>query len=161
MYETGVEIHDEVVEHCHSSIKNWKKHKQDLASNKNKTCSSTALLSENNSIPHIEIFHGNGLQMEGHSGEALVGFDRIYAGAAVESKDISKIKNLLSPGGILVAPVDDELVKIVRLGSISRDKLNKKPDRNEFTQQTISGVRFAPFLQHPMIRTLIPSRFVS
>lgn len=154
----GVEIHDEVVEHCHSSIKNWKKHKQDLASNKNKTCSSTALLSENNSIPHIEIFHGNGLQMEGHSGEALVGFDRIYAGAAVESKDISKIKNLLSPGGILVAPVDDELVKIVRLGSISRDKLNKKPDRNEFTQQTISGVRFAPFLQHPMIRTLIPSR---
>ena len=46
-----------------------------------------------------------------------------------------------------LAPVDDELVKVVM---ISRDD-------EDFTQQVLSGVRFAPLLHFPRMETIIPS----
>ena len=60
-------------------------------------------------IPHIEIINGNGLQISSTTGETVVGFDRIYIGAAVENVDLPQIKKLLSPGGILVGPGEFEL----------------------------------------------------
>lgn len=54
--------------------------------------------------PHIEIIHGNGLEIDASRGEGVVGFDRIYVGAAVERRNLSKLTRLLRPGGILVGP---------------------------------------------------------
>lgn len=48
-------------------------------------------------------------------------------------------------------PVDDELVKVVRIGS------SRNGDTEDFTQQVLSGVRFASLLHFPRIETVIPS----
>ena len=53
---------------------------------------------------HLKIIHGNGISVVSSSGESIVGFDRIYIGAAVERSDLPNITKLLSPGGILVGP---------------------------------------------------------
>lgn len=64
--------------------------------------------------------------------------------------------------------VDDELVKVVRIGN--SEVLNRPPSpprslrgqppplSADFSQQVISGVRFAPLLPHPSIPTVLPSR---
>lgn len=54
--------------------------------------------------PDIQIIKGNGLNILKTKGESVVGFDRIYIGAAVDKEDLAKITKLLSPGGILVGP---------------------------------------------------------
>lgn len=55
-------------------------------------------------LPHIEIIHGNGLNISHTSGESATGFDRIYIGAAVEGSKLPSLTKLLRPGGILVGP---------------------------------------------------------
>jgi len=61
-------------------------------------------------------------------------------------------KKMLKPGGILVGPVGDELVKIVRSQS-------QNPDGNkQFDTRVIAGVRFAPLTANPSIQTVIPAR---
>ena len=52
----------------------------------------------------IHIIKGNGLNILTSQGEGVVGFDRIYIGAAVDKEDLANIIELLSPGGILVGP---------------------------------------------------------
>jgi len=128
----GIEIHMDVVKHSKNAIDAWK----------HASARDSA---------QIHIIHGNGLEVDATCGECAMGFDRIYVGAAVERRNLNKLTALLRPGGILVGPVDDELVKVVRIGS-SRDG-----DAEDFTQQVLSGVRFAPLLHFPKIETVIPS----
>lgn len=97
-YTIGVELHDDVIEHCKTSVARWK--------------ASTAEVKDGNSTIHfmddkiadIQIVKGNGLNILRTKGEGVVGFDRIYIGAAVDKEDLDNITKLLSPGGILVGP---------------------------------------------------------
>jgi hypothetical protein len=118
--------------------------------------------------PDIQLIRGNGLNVLKSKGEGVVGFDRIYIGAAVEREDIANITKLLSPNGILVGPVDDELVKVVRVGNISLEvegdlATNEGGNSSlagldqEFTSQILSGVRFAPLVAKPSMSTVIPA----
>jgi len=156
----GVELHDDVIEHCKTSIAKWK----------------TAAVEDRNEGPtfhfvdataDIHIIKGNGLNILTSQGEGVVGFDRIYIGAAVDKEDLANIIELLSPGGILVGPVDDELVKVARVGVIARrleaDHMDSGDEdlsdlNEEFTSQILSGVRFAPLVMSPVVNTIIPSR---
>lgn len=81
----GVEINSSVLEHCHASMGRWKAD-QDVE------------------LAHMEFFHGNGLHIDASIGESLIGYDRIYVGAAVESSCVKQLASLLRLGGILVAP---------------------------------------------------------
>lgn len=96
-FHVGVELHDDVIEHCKTSIAKWK----------------TAAVEDRNEGPtfhfvdataDIHIIKGNGLNILTSQGEGVVGFDRIYIGAAVDKEDLANIIELLSPGGILVGP---------------------------------------------------------
>lgn len=134
----GVEIHEDVVQHSTRAIERWKKNYQ-LAQD----------------ISHIEIFHGNALEIDAEKGEAALGFDRIYIGAAIGMDDLPQFQQLLKPGGILVGPVEDELLKVVRNHASSHNS------DDGFTQHIISGVRFAPLITYPSIETVIPARIWS
>lgn len=59
---------------------------------------------DSSAIADIQIIKGNGLNILKTKGEGIVGFDRIYIGAAVDKEDLDSITKLLSPGGILVGP---------------------------------------------------------
>jgi hypothetical protein len=84
-----------------------------------------------------------------------LGFDRIYIGAAIELYQLAMFKKLLKPGGILVGPIDGELMKIVRLQT-SCDRSGV--EAQEYSQEVLSPVRFAPLVSHPRIETVIPAR---
>ena len=88
----GIEIHRDVITHCKNALKAWNAKKSQGTYTKISTRS------------HPQIIHGNGLFISSQNGEAMVGFDRIYIGAATERDDLARMSNLLSPGGILVAP---------------------------------------------------------
>jgi len=88
------------------------------------------------------IIHGNGLEIS-NEGESIFGYDRIYVGAAITSTDLRNIQQLLAPGGILIAPVEGRLTKIKRL--------------DEFAEQIITSVNFAPLLAYPKISVAIPA----
>lgn len=64
--------------------------------------------------------------------------------------------------------MDDELVKVVRVGNISLEMednhMGTEDDdssltglNEEFTSQLLSGVRFAPLVMSPAVNTVIPS----
>lgn len=80
----GVDIHKEVVEHSLASVQRWK------AATQNEL--------------HLEFIRGNGLNIDHTKGEGLVGFDRIYVGAALERASLNRLSSLLRIGGVLVAP---------------------------------------------------------
>lgn len=82
----GIEIHADVVQHSKTAIEEWRR--------------STA----SPNTPSIQILHGNGLDVISDKGESVIGFDRIYVGAAVERRNLNKLTRLLRPGGILVGP---------------------------------------------------------
>lgn len=130
----GVEIHREVVEHSQNAISEWK---------------STFPAA----IPHIDIVHGNALNLAMEEGEALIGFDRIYVGAAIEPSALSKLTVLLKPGGVLVGPVGDELQKIVRIKNTTVEASS-----DDLSIQVISGVRFASLVSSPNLKAVLPSR---
>lgn len=119
----GIEIHEDVVQHCKESIASWK-----------------IAYPPARRIHHIDIIRGNALEVDTEKGECALGFDRIYIGAAIEKHQLQQFKKLLKPGGILVGPgkfsisqqissllgvyltdlmlvhtVEDELVKVVRI----------------------------------------------
>lgn len=123
----GIEIREDVITHSKTSVLNWKKKYPE----------------------NLKIVHGNALCVSS-KGESLVGFDRIYIGASVDKANLPNITKLLSPGGVLIGPVDDELVKIVRIGI-----------EDDFTQHVLSGVRFAPLVTTPDIDTVLPARLWS
>ena len=88
----GIEIHRDVIVHCQNALKAWSAKKSQGPDTKTSKRS------------HPQIIHGNGLFISSQNGEAMVGFDRIYIGAATERDDLAQMSKLLSPGGILVAP---------------------------------------------------------
>ncbi|CAJ1962717.1 unnamed protein product [Cylindrotheca closterium] len=130
-----VEIHEDVIQHSTRAMECWKERHQSAMA-----------------ISDIEIIHGNALEIDAEEGEAVLGFDRIYIGAAIETEDLHKFQKLLKPGGILVGPVEDELLKVVR-NHTSGHNID-----NEFSQYVISGVRFAPLIAYPSIETVIAAR---
>lgn len=129
-----MEVHQDVIRHSEAAIAAWKR-----------------AYPEGRKIQHIHIIHGNALELQADKGECALGFDRIYIGAAIETENLALFKKLLKPGGILVGPVDDELVKVVR---------SQRPvpnDADEFSVQVISAVRFAPLIARPAMKTVIPA----
>jgi len=154
----GVELHDDVIAHCKTSIAKWKM-------NTVEERDGVYVFHFADCTADIKIIKGNGLNILKTKGESVVGFDRIYIGAAVDKEDLANITKLLSPGGILVGPVDDELVKVMRVGNISLEVEGDREDDNsslvglneEFTSQILSGVRFAPLVLKPVVNTVIPA----
>ena len=94
---TGVELHDEVIEHCKASIGRWK-------TNIVEELNGVSTFHFADGTPDIQVIKGNGLNILKSKGESVVGFDRIYIGAAVDKEELANITKLLSPGGILVGP---------------------------------------------------------
>ncbi|KAK1736274.1 protein-L-isoaspartate(D-aspartate) O-methyltransferase [Skeletonema marinoi] len=156
----GVELHDDVIGHCKASLAKWR----GASVNENGNISTINFMDDD--TPDVHIIKGNGLNILKSEGESVVGYDRIYIGAAVDSAELTNITKLLSPGGILVGPVEDELVKVIRTGVIAQgleddegsDEAASLSGLNEeFTSQLLSGVRFAPLAMLPVIYTIIPS----
>jgi len=130
-----VEIHEDVIRHSKEAIASWEKTNPDTQGTSN-----------------IDFIHGNALELNTNKGECALGFDRIYIGAAIHKFNLHMFKKMLKPDGILVGPVGDELVKIVRSQS-------ENPEGNhQFDTRVVSGVRFAPLLANPSIQTIIPAR---
>jgi len=158
----GVDIYEDVVQHCRNSINGWKSAKM-TACGKRRASGTMAFNSHRDSvssIPPIEIIHGNGLEISSCVGESVVGFDRIYIGASIEKADLPNIKSLLCPGGMIVGPVEDELVKIIRIGKKQKKDTDDDDsvDEMEFTTQVFSSVRFAALSKLPKMKTIIPAR---
>jgi protein-L-isoaspartate O-methyltransferase len=85
---SGVEIHDDVIEHSKKSVAIWKEQ-----------------LPIGSGPYNIDIVKGNALHIiidEGECARSL--FDRIYVGASIEKSDLPRFRQLLKPGGILVGP---------------------------------------------------------
>ena len=95
--QTGVELHEDVIEHCKASITKWK-------ANTVEERDTISVIHFLDATADIQIIKGNGLNILKTKGESVVGFDRIYIGAAVDKDDLANITKLLSPGGILVGP---------------------------------------------------------
>jgi protein-L-isoaspartate O-methyltransferase len=91
-YMYGVEIYPDVVKHCTESIKRWN------------DARNVESVDESFVEPCMEFVCGNGLEIDPNNGESLFGFDRIYIGASVGQDHLTRVANLLRPGGILVAP---------------------------------------------------------
>jgi len=174
----GIEIHRDVIDHCQNALKTWST-KKPWGVNSTSTSNVSA-----RSRP--QIIHGNGLCISAKDGESMVGFDRIYIGAAIERDDLARMSELLSPGGILVVPVDDMLIRITRsrdgdesatqpagTNGVSEEgddeELDDAQDEDdsddetevqlggEFDRQILSGVRFASLLKSPGLHTVIPA----
>lgn len=133
----GVEIHKEAVQHSLNSIKQYRIANDDIFSKQT-----------NN---HMKIIHGNGLHISTEFGECRHGFDRIYIGAAVSKEDFLHFEKLLALGGILVGPVEDELVKVIRI-----NKSSPFSEEKDFLIEVISDVCFSPLTKFPKIPTNIP-----
>lgn len=96
-FRIGIELHDDVIEHCKTSIAKWR-----TATVQDGNGGSTFRFVDGTADIHI--IKGNGLNIVKSMGEGVVGFDRIYIGAAVDKEDLANIIELLGPGGILVGP---------------------------------------------------------
>ena len=94
-----MELHDDVIEHCKASFAKWK-----AASVREDGNNIFTVTFMDNNTPDIHIIKGNGLNILNSEGESVVGYDRIYIGAAVDRTELTNITKLLSPGGILVGP---------------------------------------------------------
>lgn len=93
-----MELHDDVIGHCKASLAKWR----GASINENGNISTVNFFDDD--TPDIHIIKGNGLNILKSEGESVVGYDRIYIGAAVDSTELTNISKLLSPGGILVGP---------------------------------------------------------
>ena len=80
----GIELQESVVAHSKRAMEAWKANRPAMAE-----------------LAHMQVIQGNGLEIDTSAGEALVGFDRIYIGAAVERKDLPQLADLLRPGGCI------------------------------------------------------------
>jgi len=149
----AVEIDARTVQHAQESLEQWQQANPHIP------------------LPPMEMIHGNALQIDTKQGEALTGFDRIYIGATLPRRKLERIAQLLKPGGILVGPVDDDLVKVLRVGDsiisssdetttpIPRSLRGQPPMLStDFSVQILSGVRFASLLESPCMPTILPSR---
>ena len=73
------------------------------------------------------ITKGNALELNTTKGECVIGFDRIYVGAAITRRSLPYFKKLLKPGGILVAPGTQIVMSIDR----------SRTDMNAFSQGNV------------------------
>lgn len=140
----GVEIHEDVIQHSKTSIDNW------IRRQKSKSDSNVSSTNKKPSSFPLKIFHGNGLNISSGSGEGLQGFDRIYVGGGINSLQLEMVKSLMCTGGILVAPVEDKLVKFTRLAP-------GPGTDTTFLFDFISSVRFASLKKSPSTSTVIPA----
>jgi protein-L-isoaspartate O-methyltransferase len=85
----GVENNRDTLDHCLAAVDRFK------------TSAPNEVVK---ALSFMEFIHGNGLEIDASSGESLVGFDRIYVGAAVEKLGLNQLASLLRKGGVLVAP---------------------------------------------------------
>lgn len=79
----GVELQQEVLDHCMASIARW---------------------NVNDDLPHMEFIRGNGLHIDATKGESVIGYDRIYVGSSIDKRAVAKFAAMLRLGGILIAP---------------------------------------------------------
>uniref|UniRef100_A0A7S3V953 Protein-L-isoaspartate(D-aspartate) O-methyltransferase n=1 Tax=Chaetoceros debilis TaxID=122233 RepID=A0A7S3V953_9STRA len=140
----GVELHDDVLQHSKAAINAWKDAREDTSND-----------------PPFDFFHGNGFHISSQEGESRVGYDRIYVGAQI-SIELEKIKKLLAPGGILVAPVNESLMKVIRMDvekmSTNDSSLSPLTLSTEYVSNEITGVHFAPLQRRPKIDIVIPAK---
>ena len=85
----GIELQKEVLAHCEQALAAWKEEQREK---------------EEEELAYLQFVQGNGLEIDGSTGEPTVGFDRIYIGAAVDRRDLVPLANLLRPNGVLVGP---------------------------------------------------------
>jgi protein-L-isoaspartate O-methyltransferase len=103
----GIEINQVVLDHCWSAVEAWKQSRirmVDSNNNSNNNDETSSTTTADTTIAYMDFYAGNGLEINATLGEAAVGFDRIYIGAAVSRRDMPKLANLLRPGGVLVGP---------------------------------------------------------
>ncbi|KAK7794471.1 hypothetical protein R5R35_004695 [Gryllus longicercus] len=112
----GIEIHEDVVNYAICKLEEFKK-------------TSTAL--DEYEFCEPKFINGNCLNL----GSDVHQYDRVYCGAACPENHENYMKNLIKIGGILVMPLNDQLLQITRTSETSWDAKSVLP------------VSFAPLLQ--------------
>ncbi|GKY90528.1 hypothetical protein MPSEU_000026500 [Mayamaea pseudoterrestris] len=147
----GVDIDAQVLAHSTRAVDEW----LDSRANGDK------------GLAQMEVVHGNGLCISSDQGEGAIGFDRIYVGAAIKKQSMNQLVELLKPGGIFVGPVEDELVKVHRIGrakgsggiSVPRSINGHPPTLSaDFSMRVVSSVRFFPLSEFPDMPVTLPTR---
>jgi protein-L-isoaspartate O-methyltransferase len=83
----AVELQHDVVEHAAASRRAWLESR-----------------GGDHDVAPLTAIQGNALNINVNEGEARLGFDRIYIGAAVDTPSLVYLCEMLRPGGILVGP---------------------------------------------------------
>jgi len=76
---------------------------------------------------------GNGLSIDVARNRK---YDRIYCGAQGTRDDVQHLKQLLAPGGVLVGPFCDQLLRVSRSACGA-----------SFAEESLTGVRFGPLIR--------------
>lgn len=113
----GIEYHKDVYDHSKKCIEAFTKN---IESKKHRK------------FAYIEVCHGNIFDVKA---EECIRYDRIYIGAQCPPSERHRVSALLTIGGILVGPIGDELLKVIRV------------NEEEFTQVSLACVRFAPLVR--------------
>ncbi|CAH1401494.1 unnamed protein product [Nezara viridula] len=113
----GVELHEDVIDYAHTKLTEFKK-------------ISPAIDCYEFCEPHF--VKGNSLCLNGSSRQ----YDRVYCGAACPENHENYMKNLIKIGGVLVMPLNDQLMQITRTSD------------NTWESNAVLSVTFAP-LQLP------------
>lgn len=113
----GVELHEDVIDYAHTKLTEFKR-------------TSPAIDCYEFCEPHF--VKGNSLCLNGSSRQ----YDRVYCGAACPENHENYMKNLIKIGGVLVMPLNDQLMQITRTSD------------NTWESNAVLSVTFAP-LQLP------------
>ena len=133
----GVDIHADVIEHAMASVARWKNSIMKEEVTHNYYCKNL----------NISFSIGNALHVDSNKGEGRFGFDRIYVGTACEEENLPHFMSMLAPGGILVCPCEDELVKVTR-----------RKDDDVFLYEILGCVHFSLMMEEPRLKVSIRSR---
>lgn len=98
----GVEIHDDVIQYANKKLEDFKR------------CSGAV---DQFDFCEPKFLHGNCLCLSSDVPQ----YDRVYCGAACPLAHENYMKNLLKVGGILVMPLDDQLVQVKRTSETNWD----------------------------------------
>ena len=109
----GIELYGDVVEYANQKLAEFKKN-------------SNAVQNFDFCEPKFTI--GNCLKIDSST---LRQYDRVYCGASCPPQHESYIKNLIKVGGVLVMPLDEQLVQVVRLS------------KTQWTPKNVLAVSFA------------------
>jgi len=92
-------------------------------------------------VADIKVVHGNVFDMKELLEGAMVGgcecYDRIYVGAACPASLKDKLLRSLSLGGVLVAPVGDELLKVRRVDILDDANFATPPPHGRHSSHTV------------------------